>query len=96
MVTNKKAEKDNFGCYFLGAEEELRYSEVITVNKEFCDCSFCWKIGNGATGRSAGKTLSAIPTDIKNNYTKEDFTFENAATIPCKQVLGTYVVKFKR
>ena len=88
------AEKDNAGCYF---GSELRKSEVITVNKEFCDCNFAWHFSkNDAHGVSIGKTLPAIHTDAVNIYPKEAFTAENAAKIPCEQVLGTYVVAFER
>ena len=40
--------------------------------------------------------LFAYPTDVKNVYPKEAFTAENAAKIPCEQVLGTYWVVFER
>lgn len=88
------AEKDNAGCYF---GNELRKPEVITVNKEFCDCKFAWYFSeNDAHGVSIGKTLPAILTEIVNVYPKEKFTVENAAKIPCEQVLGTYAVVFER
>ena len=90
------AEKDNAGCYFL-PDDELRPPEMITANKEFCDCAFRWNVnGNGASGRSIGKTLPAIPTEPKIDYPRQAFTVENAAIIPCNQVLGTYVVEFER
>lgn len=88
------AEKDNAGCYF---GDELREPEIVTVNKEFCDCTFAWHFSeNDANGKSIGKTLPAIPTEVINVYPKECFTVENAAKIPCEQVLGTYVVVFER
>ena len=94
IVGSCPAEKDNAGCYF---ENELRKAEVITVNKEFCDCSFAWHFAeNDAHGVSIGKTLPALPTEVVNVYPKETFTVENAAKIPCDQVLGTYVVVFER
>lgn len=43
-----------------------------------------------------GKTLPAYPTEVGVVYPKEDFTVENAAKIPCRQVLGTYTVRFER
>ena len=49
-----------------------------------------------AHGVSIGKTLPAYPTETEHIYPKEAFTAENAAKIPCNQVLGTYVVKFER
>lgn len=91
------AEKDNAGCYFIGEEETLRKPERITANKEFCDCSFAWKVAeNNAHGKSIGKTLPAHPEEIKTIYPREAFSAENAAKIPCMQVLGTYKVSFER
>ncbi|MBQ3055701.1 MAG: hypothetical protein IJC88_06315 [Oscillospiraceae bacterium] len=87
------AEKDNMGCFF---GDVLRKPEKITEPKEFCDCSFRWSIETGAFGKSIGKTLPAIPTEIQTVYPKEAFTVEAAAKIPCKQVLGAYVVEFQR
>ena len=97
IVGSCPAEKDNAGCYYIGDTEELRKPEIITTNKEFCDCEFRWKFTESdAHGKSIGKTLPAIPTVIKTIYPKLDFTVENAALITCEQVLGTYVVKFNR
>lgn len=88
------AEKDNAGCYF---GKELRKPDIITENKEFCDCRFAWSFSeNDAYGESIGRTLPAPPTEVKVTYPKDDFTVENAAKIPCKQVLGTYAVVFER
>jgi len=91
------AEKDNEGCYFIKEFEKFKPSEIITVNKEFCDCSFQWKFTDeDAYGISSGKTLPAYPTDVLKLYPKESFTVENAAKIPCNEVLGAYVVMFDR
>lgn len=90
------AEKDNAGCYYIGDEEVFRPSEIITSNKEYCDCSFRLLIENGACDESIGATLPAYPEEVKNIYPKSDFTIKNAAEIPCNQVLGAYVVKFER
>ncbi len=96
VIGSCPAEKDNAGCYFLPSND-LRLPEIIDSTKEFCDCEFRWNFnGKGAFGKSIGKTLPAIPTDIINIYHKIDFTVENAAVIPCEQVLGTYVVEFER
>ena len=90
------AEKDHAGCFFLG-EKTLRKPERITANKEFCDCSFAWKFAeNDAHGKSIGKTLPACPTEVRTIYPRERFSVENAAKIPCIQVLGTYKVSFER
>jgi len=87
------AEKDNDGCFF---ENTFRKAEIITANKEFCDCEFLWKLKSGTSGKSMGKTLPAIPTEPETVYQREDFTVLNAAKIPCDKVLGAYVVKFER
>lgn len=92
------AEKDNAGCWFTGDAENMNFrpAETITANKEYCDCSFRWLIAGGAEGKSTGQTLPAYPTELKTVYPNEKFTVENAAKIPCRQVLGTYKVTFER
>ena len=91
------AEKDNDGCFFLGDGIQLRPAEKISVNKEFCDCEFAWRFTENSTGgRSTGKTLPAYPTPQEKIYPAEECTAENAAEIPCEQVLGSYVVRFER
>ncbi len=88
------AEKDNCGCYF---QEKLRQPEAIFVNKEFCDCEFRWLFGEDfAHGKSTGKTLPAIPSEIKNTYPKKEFNTKNASAIPCDSVLGAYKIIFER
>ncbi len=87
------AEKDNCGCWF---GETLRLPESIDSNKEFCDCNFSWKLPGGAFGKSTGVTLPAFCTDVVKAYPRMEFTWENAARIRCDQVLGTYVVTFRR
>ena len=47
-------------------------------------------------GDGIGKTLPAIPEEASHQYPREDFTVENAAKIPCRQVLGSYIVRFER
>ncbi|MBE6631928.1 MAG: hypothetical protein E7623_04425 [Ruminococcaceae bacterium] len=91
------AEKDNDGCYFIKDTEIIRKPECIASNKEFCDCEFKWTFSeNDAYGKSIGKTIPAIPTEIIKIYPKEIFTVENAAKILCRQVLGAYLVIFDR
>lgn len=91
------AEKDNDGCYFLGEAAALRPAERITGNKEFCDCVFRWKFTEGdARGVSIGKTLPAYPEEVQTVYPRQDCTAQNAAAIPCRQVLGAYMVAFDR
>lgn len=88
------AEKDNAGCFF---STGLRPPETITVRKEFCDCAFRWRFSPGdARGVSIGRTLPACAEAPAAVYPKESCTAENAARIPCRQVLGTYQVCFER
>lgn len=92
------AEKDNDGCFYLteGGVQFLE-AEKIDQNKEFCDCEFAWKFHpEDAHGVSIGKTLPAFHEDVSVEYEKQEFTVENAAAIPCRQVLGTYIVRFER
>lgn len=91
------AEKDNDGCFFIGETITLRLPETISQNKEFCDCEFDWTMDDISThGVSDGKTLPAIPTEVKTIYPKQDFSVRNAITIGCTQVLGCYTVCFER
>ena len=91
------AEKDNVGCYYLkDGTFTLVPAEKITANKEFCDCEFAWRFAGGAHGVSLGKTLPAIHEEETTHYEKAAFTVENAAVIPCMQVLGAYQVTFER
>lgn len=91
------AEKDNDGCFFLGKNPEFRISEKINTNKEFCDCEFKWNFSKkDAVGISMGKTLPAFYTEPKKQYARQEFTAQNAAAIECKQVLGSYIVRFER
>lgn len=91
------AEKDNAGCWFSGAAETLRPPETIAARKEFCGCQFQWRFtGADAHGASLGKTLPAVPEDVKTVYPKQPLTAPNAAAIPCAQVLGTCRATFER
>ena len=91
------AEKDNDGCFFPGNGMELRPAEQINEKKEFCDCSFAWHFNEGdASGKSIGKTLPAFGTEPEKQYERQELTAENAAAIPCEQVLGSYIVRFGR
>ena len=51
---------------------------------------------DGARGVSIGKTLPAIPQEPQTVYPRLPLTAENAAAIPCRQVLGVYSVSFPR
>ena len=100
------AEKDNDGCFYNAAHgtiqpgertTEFRPAKQITENKEFCDCSFAWRFHDGdAAGKSEGKTLPAFEAPVSRTYEKQSLTAENAAAIPCEQVLGSYIVRFAR
>ena len=91
------AEKDNQGRFFLQAEDvTLREAEEIEERKEFCDCRFVWGVPGGAEGESTGETLPAIPQERMVDYPRRELTAENAAVIPCRQVLGAYRVCFER
>lgn len=91
------AENNNVGCYFLGNDIICRTPEILTCNKEFCDCEFAWSFsGSDAHGISTGETLPAYPTEVQHIYPKQVFTPENAAAIACEQVLGAYKVIFDR
>ena len=91
------AEKDNDGCFFPGEDPAFRPAERITERKEFCDCEFAWRFHAGdASGVSIGKTLPALPEEVRQNYPTRPLTAANAAAIPCRQVLGAYIVRFQR
>lgn len=86
-------------CFVLMQKSEmmLRKPETIESNKEFCDCKFEWNFtDHDAHGISVDRTIPAYPTEIKTVYPKQKFKVENAACIPCEQVLGTYKVLFDR
>lgn len=95
IVGGCPAEGDNQGCFFGGT---FVPNEKIDSNKEFCNCAFQWKFAEGdAHGISVdGKSIPAHPTGQKVQYEKQALTVENAAKIPCEQVLGSYTVIFER
>ena len=90
--------QDNSNGYLEFNTPELKKPETITGNKEFCDCTFQWKFTeNDAPMVSASeKPLPAYPQEPEPIYPRDTFTAENAAKIPCRQVLGTYKVIFER
>ena len=91
------AEKDNDGCFFTGDAVEFRPAEIINEKKEFCDCSFAWHFHEGdAHGKSEGRTIPAFDTPREKEYAPCTLTGEHAAAIPCRQVLGAYIVRFRR
>ena len=88
------AEQDNAGCFF--RDGSFQAAEHVTANKEFCDCAFAWQLPGGVSGVSIGRTLPALPTEVKTVYPRQACTVEHAAVIPYDQVLGTYKVTFDR
>ncbi len=79
---------------FVSLRPVLRTNTEI---RQFDDCEFAWTFSErDAHGVSIGKTLPAFEEEQKTRYEKQDFTPENAAAIPCRQVLGSYIVKFER
>lgn len=80
------AEQDRLRAILPDGFSSLR--PVLRINAEIRE--------NDAHGVSIGKTLPAIPTEVKTVYPGEPFTVENAAKIPCLQVLGTYRIAFER
>lgn len=61
-------------------EVTLRHNEIITVNKEFCDCEFLWKTEDGTNGkgagRSAGRSVPLFFEECKNVYPDKEFSFK--------------------
>ena len=94
MAGGCPAEQDNAGCFFL--DGSFQPTEHVTASKEFCDCAFAWQLPGGAHGVSIGRTLPAVPTEAKTVCPRLACTVENAAVIPCDQVLGSYQVTFDR
>lgn len=91
------AERDNDGCFFIREDTEFRPAEIVTENKEFCDCAFRWRFHEeDACGQSEGRTIPAAEDPVEKVYEKCALTPENAAAIPCRQVLGAYIVRFRR
>lgn len=95
LVGGCPAERDNDGCFY---GESFVPAEKIDQNKEFCNCKFQWRFTETDAGgeNTDGKSIPAIPTEQKVQYERLPLTAENAAAIPCGQVLGSYVVKFER
>ena len=94
LVGGCPAEQDNAGCFF--RDGSFQAAERVTANKEFCNCAFVWQLPGGASGVSIGRTLPAVPTEVKTVYPRQACTVEHTAVIPCDQVLGTYEVTFER
>ena len=91
------AETDNEGCFYLGSDVEFRPADAISGNKESCECEFSWNFHPGsAHGASEGKTIPVSSTPDAAEYEKKEMTAENAASIPCRRVLGAYKVVFTR
>ena len=63
-------------------EEDKRLGAVGHVRMDF--------------GHSEGRTLPAYPEAVRVVYPRTQLTAENAAKLPCEQVLGAYTVTFER
>ena len=92
------AEKDNDGCFFIDPALRFVPAESIDQNKEYCRCAFAWGFtGQDARGESADdRSVPALPTEVAVRYAPQPLTPQNAAAIPCRQVLGSYTVCFER
>lgn len=92
------AEQDNEGCFFIGDGLTFRPAENITEHKMYCNAIFRWRFQPGdAAGRSIpGKTLPASYKPVAAIYPAMPLRAESAASIPCRQVLGAYAVRFIR
>ena len=91
------AEKDNDGCFYLKDDgQNFVPAQKIESHKKFCDCSFRWLTEGGTSGKSTGETLPAFPEEVTTQYAQEEFCIANGSQIPCKAVLGAYVVEFER
>lgn len=104
------AEKDNEGCFFIRSggnafSKDASKTHPIFVpaektdgNREFCNCRFAWHFNkDDADGISTeSRSVPAFYSEQIKEYKKEAFTPENAAKIPCLQVLGSYNIIFYR
>ena len=92
------AEKDNEGCFFPAGPKRFVAAEEIKQNKEFCNCRFKWKFSEESAGgvSTDGKSIPALWTKPEKQYARQEFSPQNAAAIPCVQVLGAYKVEFER
>ena len=97
-VYNALAEKSDILNDYIIPEGFVSLRPVLRINAEIQDNK------NGyleillkmmTHGVSIGKTLPAYSEEQKTIYSREAFTAENAAKIPCRQGLGTYKVILK-
>ena len=92
-----------YGLRSLCRNERIRripnlFLQLETFLEGFADAfgHFIVAVSVSIEGDGIGKTLPAIPEEASHQYPREDFTVENAAKIPCRQVLGSYIVRFER
>lgn len=92
------AEKDNDGCFFIREKTEFVSAEQIDQKREFCDCRFQWNLEGGRAhgSSSGGKSVAAVPEEVKTHYEKAELSASSAAAIECEQILGAYMVEFER
>lgn len=97
-VRDLPEEQDNEGCYYMRDGEEEFLPTVSTGSEvTVCDCAFSWKFRkNDASGISTGETFPAAMEEISKTYRKCAMNAKNAAAIPSKEVLDTWVIRFER
>lgn len=92
------AEKDNDGCFFFREKVEFVSAEQIYQKREFCDCRFQWNLDGGTAHGSSrgGKSVAAVPEEVKTHYERAEFSASSVAGIKCERILGAYMVEFER
>ena len=79
----RPARPEEAGLFFTQhPEEDKRLGTIGHVRMDF--------------GRSEERTLPAYPEAVRVVYPRTQLTAENAAKLPCEQVLGAYTVTFER
>ena len=79
----RPARPEKAGLFFTQhPEEDKRLGTIGHVRMDF--------------GRSEERTLPAYPEEVRVVYPRTQLTAENAAKLPCEQVLGAYTVTFER
>ena len=70
---------------------------LLAFSMVFCNTGYLYAAEEGdAAGESTGETLPAFHEPEQNQYQHCQLTAERAAAIPCRKVLGSYIVRFSR